>query len=316
MNETTCPGCGGAAGALAPGCSHCASYLMGRRAFRAATRVVVGLLVLACLTLGATRRPAPLELAAPVRAVRSGPVLLGVDRHHGNRPHKQGGPAPVALDIARARGFDVRDLHRAYTPAALSELEVLLLGDSYADVDATDEEAQHVARWVHAGGVFIVNPLVWVAESYGKKRADRVNVNVLTRPMGVFSSPRYLTSDVRIPGVTMREYDMILGAATFALDPMLAGVQTLGLNGLPGQTDIEHGDVLVWSTDRAQGGARQPLLVRVSYGQGYVIAYQHESLFGDQTLSGRDMPGGRPYDNRRLYENLLDFVRGHCRPAR
>lgn len=270
------------------------------------TRFVLGLVAFACAAMSFAWRGA-------VPSPRSGPVTLGVDHFHGNRRHREGGPAPVALRIAGERGFAVRDVRSSFTPAALSELEVLLLGDSYADVDATEAEARHLARWVHAGGVFIVNPLIWVAETYGKKPAARVNANVLTRPMGVFSSPRYLTSDVRIPGIQMREYDMILGADTFARDPMLAGVENLGLNGLPGQTDIEHGDVLVWSTDRKQGGARQPLLVRSSFGKGWVIAYQHEGLFGDETLTGRNMPGGRNYGNRRLFENLLDFVHQHCR---
>lgn len=307
-----CPGCGSEAGTTAPGCSHCVSYLAGLGAFRTAARVVIGALC-ALVVLLVVRGTRPAGAPAPEAEKRSGAVALTVDRFHGNRPHRQGGPAETALKIAEARGFNVRSMHERYSATNLRDSEVLLLGDSYGDVDATPAEAEHVARWVHAGGVFIVNPLVWVAEAYGKKAPANVNVNVLTRPMGVFSTTRYLTSDVRIPGVAMREYDTILAADTFARDPMLEGVAVLGLNGLPGQTEIAHGDVLVWSTDRAVGGRRQPLLVRVPYGQGYVIAYQHEALFGDDTLGGRNMPGGRSYDNRRLWENLLAFVHRHRR---
>lgn len=315
MKTESCAGCGGAVGSGAPGCSQCGAYLLGRDTYRSATRVVLGVLFAICCVLGLRPAAEHTDATASVAPIRTtGAVVMGVDDFHCNRSHGPGGPGRTALHLAETRGFTVRHLREPYTERSLQGLDVLMLGDSGADVDATDEEARHVERWVHQGGVFIVNPLIWVAESYGKKSAHSVNANVLTQRMGVFFSPKYLTSDVRLPGVQMKEYDMIVNRETMAGDEWLSGVQTLGLNGVPGQIEIEQGDVLIWASDRATNQTRQPWLVRVPYGKGLVVGFQHESLFGDDTLAGVSTPGKRQYDNMKLWENILAGVHRHRRP--
>lgn len=301
-----CPNCAGVLGASPHKCDYCRVYDRGVRRHRALAVVAIGLALLVGAAGSqwlASRRAAP---AASARA-----ILLGIDAFHGTLSSKPGDSHTLAFAAAERRGLTLRKLTDRLTPESLAPLDALWLGDFDGHADAGPEEVRAVSDWVSRGGVFLANPLVWVAEAYGHKKAPAVNVNQLVAPMGIFFSPTVLTNDARLPGTPAREYDIVFTAETMASDRLLDGVATLGFNGAPGRIEIQRGDVLIWGRDRKQGAAfeRQPFLIRVPFGHGVVIGYQHEALFGNDALSGTSQPFGRSYDNARLWDNLMEFIK-------
>ena len=157
------------------------------------------------------------------------------------------------------------------------------------------------------GGIAIINPLTWVAVSYGKKDPRETNANVLVKDLGIYFAPSYLRNDRLPQGTSKKAGEVVFGRDVMADHPLLEGVQEVAVTGVPGVTEIQEGQVLIWGEVKSgSGSVKQPYFVLVPHGKGYVIGFQHGSFFGDGQFA--DAAG---HDNAQLWSNLLRFVNSH-----
>lgn len=239
-----------------------------------------------------------------------GDLLVGVDYHHSSR-----GPPGNALQYWADRGVRYRVLVRAFRDQDLKDLDAAHLTTHYAKMDAQPEEVECLDRWIRAGGVFIANPLTWVAASYSKKEPQRTSVNMLVKRAGIYFTPRYLRSKRLPDGFDPPKGYVGFGRNTMADHPITKGVNRIIVGGTQGVTTIKTGEVLIWGEQEVRGKVvKHPYLVLVPHGKGLVIGFQHGGLLADEFfVAGHELAA---YDNAELWGNVLAYVRQHKKSLR
>jgi hypothetical protein len=232
---------------------------------------------------------------------------VGIDYYHGSEPSKK------AFDFWEEQGVSLVSVETQLSQEVLSMIDVFFLCVSHSQNDATTQESHILRNWIANGGIFIVNPLTWVAESYDKKDPKSYAPNILVQYAGIFFDSSYLHNDSFQSDMSLKKGQIGFTRNTMRQHPITEGVERLVFKGTPGITQVSNKDAIIIWGEREKPAKTEclPYLVVVPMGKGLIIGFQHNGLLNDGFFTDNDPLA--QFDNAKLWYNILAFIWHHKR---